>query len=543
MKAIKGVIVDLHGKPIASANYGGGGYTGAGGGFGNEIADWAPRAMSVDQALLPDLAAGNARSDDLSRNHGIANGAVEVTVDHVVGHLFKPSVKINWRRVGITEDQARDLAQVVEAAWQEYAEDDVNCFIDAERKRTFTMLIREGMATATTSGEILSSAEWIDRGAACPFKTAIKVINSNRLSNPGGAMDTDKMRGGIEADSYGAAEFYNIREPINTQFDLGVGGKWQRIPRQEKWGRLKILHIFEPRGDGQTRGINKFLSIMSRLKMLDKFQATQLQSAIIGATYAAVIESDLSSEDAFNVIGGDDGKEKLLEWMQIRGEYASGTNLTLNGAKITHLLPGEKLNVKNPGVTAAGYADFETAVLRNVASGLGVSYEQLSRDYSKVSYSSARASSNESHRGFMAKRKIIAGRYASMIYSLWFEEAFYKGIFNIPKGAVDFQEARAAWCNVKWIGAGRIGIDGLKEVKESVLKISEGLSTYEKECALLGEDYREMFDQQVREMKERKEAGLPVASWAATQVLAPDGADSNEEQTPAAPAAPAQKQG
>jgi capsid protein len=41
----------------------------------------------------------------------------------------------------------------VEAAWYEYAEDDF-CGIDAERKRTFTMMIREGVATHAFNGEL-----------------------------------------------------------------------------------------------------------------------------------------------------------------------------------------------------------------------------------------------------------------------------------------------------------------------------------------------------------------------------------------------------
>ncbi len=66
-------------------------------------------------------------------------------------------------------------------------------------------------------------------------------------------------------------------------------------------------------------------------------------------------------------------------------------------------------------------------------------------------------------------------------------------------------------------------IDGLKEVKESIMRIEAGLSTYEKELALLGEDYQEIFAQQVREMQERKEAGLPMASWVKEVI----GADKN----------------
>ncbi|EJB8454886.1 phage portal protein, partial [Vibrio parahaemolyticus] len=73
-------------------------------------------------------------------------------------------------------------------------------------------------------------------------------------------------------------------------------------------------------------------------------------------------------------------------------------------------------------------------------------------------------------------------------------------------------------------------IDGLKEVKEAVLRIESGLSTYEREMAVLGEDYQETFEQQVREMDERKKNGLPPPSWMALQALAPDEQDGKTDE-------------
>ncbi|WP_238787083.1 hypothetical protein [Vibrio fluvialis] len=55
-----------------------------------------------------------------------------------------------------------------------------------------------------------------------------------------------------------------------------------------------------------------------------------------------------------------------------------------------------------------------------------------------------------------------------------------------------------------------------------MLRIDSGLSTYEKELALLGEDYQEIFEQQVAEMNERQSKGLPPPSWMKLQALAPD---------------------
>ena len=64
----------------------------------------------------------------------------------------------------------------------------------------------------------------------------------------------------------------------------------------------------------------------------------------------------------------------------------------MRGAKVPHLPPGTKLKFNAPTRPAAAqFSQFEATVLRRVAAGLGMSYEQLSRDYSQTNYSSARA--------------------------------------------------------------------------------------------------------------------------------------------------------
>ncbi|GHL83158.1 hypothetical protein ECZU36_44420 [Escherichia coli] len=61
-----------------------------------------------------------------------------------------------------------------------------------------------------------------------------------------------------------------------------------------------------------------------------------------------------------------------------------------------HLMPGDSLNLQTAQDTDNGYSVFEQSLLRYIAAGLGVSYEQLSRNYAQMSYSTARASANES---------------------------------------------------------------------------------------------------------------------------------------------------
>lgn len=502
-------------------------YSGAGTGFADQLSDWNPSTKMADASMMPDLQLGNARAEDLVKNHGYANGAVQLHVDNIVGSAFRLSYKPIWRTLGISESDARALAIDVESMFKEHAEDPVGCFIDAERKRTFTMIIREVVNTHVTSGEAMFAAEYIPRPGSL-FNTAIKMVSPKRVSNPNRMRDSQFMRGGVEQDRHSAAVAYHVLNPRYgfSESLNGYGhGEWKRVARETRWGRSQFVHIFEPTEDGQTRGANQFLSVMEQLFMIDKLQVTKLQNAVVNAMYAAVIESELDSETAHAMIagaatGGKQMQEGLTNMLAFSAQYHQGANVKMNGVKIPHLFPGEKLDLKTPGNADNGFAALESSILGYTAAGMGVGKEQLTRDYSKVNFSSARASMLETWRYFMGRRKIIASKAASSIFSLVLEEAINKKYITLPRKArFGFYERKAAWCNAEWIGQGRMAIDGLKEVKESVLRIESGLSTYEKELAITGEDYQEIFSQQVRETEERKAAGLPPPSWQLAMAL------------------------
>ncbi|EBS4441597.1 phage portal protein, partial [Salmonella enterica] len=111
----------------------------------------------------------------------------------------------------------------------------------------------------------------------------------------------------------------------------------------------------------------------------------------------------------------------------------STNSIKLGGVKIPHLYPGDELNLQTAQDSDNGFSALEQALLRYIAAGLGVSYEQLSRDYSQVSYSSARASANESWRYFLGRRRFIAGRLATQMFSCWLEEALIRGVIRAPR--------------------------------------------------------------------------------------------------------------
>ncbi|CAK2033222.1 Phage portal protein [Vibrio crassostreae] len=500
------------------------GYEGGNAGFGGQLAEWTPSLMTEDAALLPSLDLSNARSDDLVRNHGYAAGGMRLHLDNIVGHIFKLNWQPMWRRLGWTEDEFMDLKTDVEAAWLEYAEDD-RCYIDAERKRTFTMLVRAGICQHFNYGDVMAAAEWIpDRHAG--YSTSIKMISPKRVRNPGNVtlMDSD-IRGGIKHGRHGQAQGYYVAD-LNPMMPLGmVANNYRYVSKETWWGRSKFIHVFDAKDDGQSRGTNALMSVMSQMHMLDKLQQTKLQNAIVNAMFAATIESELDSTEAFNFItGGEETQKNMWNWMGAVNKYHRGANIRMNGTKVSHLMPGESLNLQRPSNADNGYSQLEMSILQYISSGIGVSVEQLTHNFQNSNYSSARAALNESWRYFMGDRKFIASRFATRIFSLWLEEAVAKGVVRLPKGT-NFWQARSALCRCDWIGSGRLSIDGIKEVKESILLIESGLSTYQKELAKMGEDYIEVFEQQMREMKIREEKGLPRPSWLQAEQFAPEQPD------------------
>ncbi|MBB1489399.1 phage portal protein [Oceanospirillum sediminis] len=502
-------ILDAAGQPMRPTMN----YQGAGAGFGGQLSHWQPGLKTVDAALLPSLNLGNARAEDVVRNNAFASNGVQLHVDNIVGDLFRLCYKPDYKVLGISQEEAAAFAREVEAAWHEIAEDPTGCYLDAERKRTFTMMIREGVAVHTRVGEDMFAAEWIDRPGSL-IKTAIKSITPKRVCNPDGKADTRSLKAGVAINRHGAAVGYHVRSPGDLDFGLGngLGSTWQYVSRETRHRRPKFVHIFEPTEDGQTRGANQFLTVLEQMQILPKMQHTKLQNFIVNAMYAATIESEMPPDMVMGLMGGQVEGEQLLNYMGVVNDYHKELDITMNGVRVPHLIGGERLNLQTSGNADNGYVDLEGSVLRWLAAGLNLPYETLAKDFKQISYSAARASLGENWRYFMGRRKIIAARKATIIFRLVLEELLFRNLVSMPKGVTrDFYQATNAWTRCRWIGSGRLAIDGLKETKEAIMRIEAGLSTYEDEMALMGKDYLEVFDQQQREAEELEARQLPAS--------------------------------
>lgn len=482
-----------------------------------ETYNWRVSTVSPDRAINGVKEPADARAKDLVINDGFARGAVQIFMDSVVGAQYRLNSKIMWQQIpGATKDWANETQKIIEERFSLLAESE-NCYLDAAGMNTFTGLIRLGVAGAVMTGEVLMTSEW-DRAKSRPISTCFQHVDPSRLKNPDWAADDATLRRGVKIDARGKPIGYHIQKAHPNEFfwnSFPLDSVY--IPRYKPWGRPQVFHIIEQLFPDQHRGIADMVSTLKRMRMTKHLQEVTLQNAVINATYCAAIESEMPTPEMIVAMGGDSATPEALN--QAIGAYMDGLqtylggseNIALDGAMIPHLYPGTKLNMKTLGTPGGIGTDFESSLLRNIAAGLGIDYAEFARDYSKMSYATAKLSDSKTRRTLKSKKKAIADRMANLMYSNVLEEMIARGDVPLPRGFKrdDYYRPlmRDAFSRAKWIGEGTGQIDELKETQAAILRIKAGFSTYEIEIGRLGEDYREIFAQRAEEeglIKEHK---------------------------------------
>jgi lambda family phage portal protein len=295
---------------------------------------------------------------------------------------------------------------------------------------------------------------------------------------------------------------------------------WKYVKARKPWGRPQVMHIIEQQRVAQSRGIAEIVAGLKETRIAKKFRDLTLQQAAVAAMYSASIESDLPTEAVFQQMGagnmppGAAAAQYAADYLGAISQYAGRSrNMMIDGVRIPHFFPGTRLQIRQVGAPSGVGQEFEQSVLRYIAAILGVSYEELSRDFTKTNYSSARAAMVQTWRFMQSRKKIVADRMANFVFLLWLEEMFnIGGIDSLPRNAPNFYDPlmREAYGSATWIGAARGQIDELKETQAAVLRIKYGLSTHEDELSKLGKDWRKVYAQLEREKKEREKRGIEL---------------------------------
>jgi lambda family phage portal protein len=482
--------------------------------------NWAngPRLSSSDMTAWRNKDAFAADARDSARSNPYGKSALRSQVDSIIGTNFTLQYRPDAKALGVTPEEAADYADLVEEVWQRAATSPYN-HMDAQRKQTFSSLMRSAYSSFYVSGETLATIEW--KKSSNGDRTCLHLLEPERLSDPQGRQDyLGKRRMGVERDQHGAPVAYHIRE-VNIS-DAAIWGpasdqwKWKRIPRYTGWGRLNVIHYFDQDRPDMTRGLTSYITALQSMRLLQDYNLTELESAALRATYAAVIESELDYESAMMVIGDEKAGaigsnpalDMRLRMMADQVEYYRGQDFKFGKSKVAHLLPNEKLHMVQGTQSASALKDFNSQNLQQIASSLGVDYATLTKDFSSTNYSGARAALFDVWRSYEVRRQAFIDSVPNPFFGAWLEEQIaVKG--SIPMlGKKTFYEARDAICKSSFQTWSKPRLDPQKENAADQLLYDMGALSLRDICAQDGRDWRDVLQQRALEKAMRLKLGL-----------------------------------
>jgi len=445
---------------------------------GRLFSDFIGSSNSADSELRYTLEVMRNRSRELVRDNEFARRYMNLLKTNIVGDQgFQLQIKA--RNADGTLDAAGNT--IIENAFTRWGRigsptvDGRMSWIDCQKFAVESMA-RDGEVFVKK----LRGKKYRD-GFALQFIEADLIDEKKNETLP----DGNQIRMGIEIDRAFRPIAYHVltTHPGDRYYYSAQSQKHIRVPADE------MIHIYTPTRTHQTRGEPFMVSAMSAMKHLHAYREAEVIAARIAASKMGILTSPGGEEYI-----GDDTHENYMPVIDVEpGSF--------------HQLPsGYSFEMFDPKHPTTGFGEFESAMLRGVASGLNVSYAALSNDLSSVNYSSIRQGALDERDGYRSLQMFIIQHFVEPVFREWLMSAMDFGAIPIPSSKFDkFAD------NVHFRGRGWNWVDPLKEMNAAVVGLNNGILSMQDVAAHYGRDAEETFNQISRDKELAAQYGLSMA--------------------------------
>lgn len=493
-----------NGRPVASAAYMQGGHHFEGSQISPFFFGWTPALRDGRSDVLQGYIRSAARVIDAMHNSGWVAGMVRQAIASTIGTGLMLAAKPDVALFGGDRQAANAWGQEVERAFNDWANCPEEC--DAAGKHTLGQMTEAALRSNFAYGEILALLPMIDRPES-ETRIKLKLLPPHKL-----VQDTDGVRlfQGIYHDEW---DF-----PIAYRMMLRVGASNMEtatiVPARDLDGRKQVLHVFN--GEvGTVRGISEFAPGLKIVRQFDQLADATLTASLLQTIFAATVESQAPTGDILQGLQdlseqGVAGPGSLEDYIEAKVAFQRGTNIDLGRhGKIAHLFPGEQLKFNSSETPNDNYEAFARLLLREIARGAGMTFEEATGDYNGATYASINMASAVVWPIVLMRRFGRAVPVVQPVYDLWLEERIERGRQAFPGGIEAFRANRRAACRAHWRGPPKPQGDWLKMAKAYETLRNMGVITDEQICADLGSDWQDVMEQRAQERDERKRLGLP----------------------------------
>lgn len=488
-------------------------YTRTGGSARGTLSNWSPRQLTwIEEGRQRERIA--ERANDIAANNAHGASLVDSIVMNSVHTGLWPQSTPNWKRLGISESQARDIAEVMEWEFEQFARTSDASAVSAETATcNFYGQQFQNLYSMVVNGEFVNLPMMLDDPSR-RYSLALQVVDPVRMRTPMALIGTPDVRDGVRLGNRGQAVGYLLADPDDGKFFSSLDLRHFREITPCSGHRPNIIHRFHKKSPEQVRGMSILAPAMKFFRDMNDYLDFELVGAIIAASFPVFIEKT-SGFDAIDQFGTPATVTDPTRYQEVQPGVMYGN-------------PGEKPNILSNPRPGGSFGVFVETVLRAVGAAAGMPYEVIAKDFSKTNYSSARAALEEAWRVFGLYQDWMVTYFCQVIYSMVFEEAWLRGYIKLPAGAPDFYTARAEWTAASWIVPERTNLDPVKEITAAILAKNNHMGTDAEFAAKRGKDWEAQYEQRAREIAKAKELDLPDAAGAKKQTVSRTTPEANQ---------------
>lgn len=443
-------------------------------------------STSADAELNASLAALRNRSRQMVRDSGYAKRAKEVIVNNVIGS----GVGMQAQVMGVRGELNTRVNDGIEAAWREWCRADA-CHTGGALH--FGDLERALLGQVVEAGEVFVRLHSARFGrSAVPL--ALEIIEAERLADnlaqPGAAQAGNEVRMGVEVDAYQRPVAYWLRRRNAGDMlpgTLSAPDRIERVPAEQ------IFHLKLTTRWPQTRGEPWMHTAVRKLDDVNEYSQHEVSAARASAAYFATIKTPEDPNPLQDAT--DDTGQGMMD---------------IEPLTIQELRPGEELDFHAPNRPNSAFDAFMRAMLREIAAGVGTSYESLSRDYSQSNYSSSRLALLDDRDGYKSLQQWWVRSFREPLHRLWLQQAVLARAVPVPVDAYAADAAR--YEAVLFKPRGWSWVDPTKEVEAYKEAVRAGFTTVTDVIAQTadGRDIEDVITTRQRELRMLADAEIEV---------------------------------
>lgn len=444
--------------------------------------EWPTQPVTADWIISTHQRTIVARSREQSANNDYAKSFLRMCHQNIVGPKGV-QLQAQVRDDSGTLDTLANKA--IEDAWAKWGE---RSSCDVTSAQSWRSMQASAVISAAKDGEFMFRLIFGKDGG--PFGIALQALDPQRCPpqfDQNGLTGGRFIKSGIEYNQYGRplAYYFTAQRTSDAYYNYSYAGNdYLRVPADE------IIHGFLPDMVGQKRGIPWMATSLLRMHHLLGFENAAVVNARVGAS-----------------------KMGVIQWKEGRGpeldeDEQINFELTTEPGEIPVLPEGAELNSWNPTFPNGEFALFNKAMLRGIASGMGVAYNNLANDLEGVNFSSIRQGTLDEREHWKELQEWLIEQLLKPVFSAWLPRALLGGHITV-KGRPLRPERIDRYAVVSWQARRWAWIDPRADVEAAVASKNHLLQSPGQIIREGGRDPSDVWREIAADIDEMRAAGIP----------------------------------